>query len=49
MNDWIPKIDTDWEGGIPATLIYYKNKRQFYPHGFTYDELNLELQKFINN
>lgn len=49
MNDWIPKIDPDWEGGIPATLIYNKNKRQFYPHGFTYDELNSELQKFINN
>ena len=49
MNDWIPKIDADWEGGIPATLIYNKNKREFYPHGFTYDELNAELQKFINN
>lgn len=49
MNDWIPKIDPDWEGGIPATLIYNKNRRKFYPHGFTYDELNSELQKFINN
>lgn len=48
MNDWIPKIDTNWEGGIPATLIYNKNKRIFYPHGFTYEELNTELDKFLN-
>ena len=48
MNDWIPKIDADWDGGIPATLIYNQNKRQFYPHGLTYGELNKELQKFLN-
>jgi len=48
MNEWIPKIDKDWEGGIPATLIYNKSKRAFYPHGFTYEELNKELLKFTN-
>ncbi len=48
MNEWIPKIDVDWEGGIPATLIYNKEKRIFYPHGFTYEELNTELDKFLN-
>ena len=47
MNDWIPKIDEDWQGGIPATLIYNKDNRIFYPHGFTYEELNTELNKFI--
>lgn len=48
MNDWIPKIDKNWEGGIPATLIYNKEKRTFYPHGFTYKELNTALDKFLN-
>ncbi|WP_420601242.1 TlpA disulfide reductase family protein [Flagellimonas sp.] len=48
QNEWIPKIDKDWEGGIPATLIYNKNKRSFYGKGFTYEELNEELNKFIN-
>lgn len=48
MNEWIPKIDADWEGGIPATLIYNKEKRTFYPHGFTYEELNTELDKFLS-
>ena len=48
MNDWIPKLDKDWEGGIPATLIYNKEKRAFYAKGFTYEELNTELNKFLN-
>ncbi|GMN11947.1 hypothetical protein MTsPCn9_32490 [Croceitalea sp. MTPC9] len=48
MNEWIPKIDANWEGGIPATLIYNRDKRTFYPHGFTYEELNTELDKFLN-
>ena len=48
MKEWIPKIDADWQGGIPATLIYNKDKRTFYPHGFTYEELNTELKSFID-
>ncbi|WP_350291164.1 TlpA disulfide reductase family protein [uncultured Croceitalea sp.] len=48
MNEWIPKIAANWEGGIPATLIYNKDKRIFYPHGFTYEELNTELDKFLS-
>ncbi len=48
QNDWIPKIDETWGGGIPATLIYNKDKRNFYAQEFTYEELNEELNKFIN-
>lgn len=48
MNDWIPKINAEWEGGIPASLIFNGAKRQFYPHGFTYEELEKELLKFID-
>ncbi|NNC33256.1 MAG: TlpA family protein disulfide reductase [Croceitalea sp.] len=48
MNEWIPKIDEDWGGGIPATLIYNSNKRTFFERGFTYNELNEELNKFLN-
>lgn len=48
QNDWIPKVAEDWGGGIPATLIYNKDKRAFYEQGFTYEELNEELNKFIN-
>ncbi|RDY58157.1 TlpA disulfide reductase family protein [Flagellimonas nanhaiensis] len=48
QSEWISKIDENWGGGIPATLIYNKEKRMFYPHGFTYEELNKELGKFVN-
>ena len=48
MNTWIPKVDKDWSGSIPATLIYNKNKRQFYNKPFTYDELENEIKKFLN-
>ena len=48
QNDWIPKVSEEWGGGIPATLIYNKDKRTFYERGFTYEELNNELNKFIN-
>jgi thiol-disulfide isomerase/thioredoxin len=48
MNSWIPKIDLNWGGAIPVTLIYNSNKRQFYPQPFTYDELAIEVEKFLN-
>ena len=48
QNTWIPKIDKDWSGAIPATLIYSRNKRKFYEQTFTYDMLNKELQEFQN-
>jgi thiol-disulfide isomerase/thioredoxin len=47
QNEWIPKVAEDWGGGIPATLIYNKDKRTFYERGFTYEELNQELGKFM--
>ena len=47
MNEWIPKVAENWGGGIPATLIYNQSNRTFYAKGFTYEELNTELKKFI--
>lgn len=48
QNEWIPKVSEDWGGGIPATLIYNKDKRTFYEKGFTYEELNEALATFLN-
>lgn len=48
MNSWIPKIDSNWDGAIPVTLIYNSKNRQFYPQSFTYDELAIEVEKFLN-
>nr|WP_294935540.1 TlpA disulfide reductase family protein [uncultured Flavobacterium sp.] len=47
-NAWIDKIDKNWSGAIPATLIYNTNNRAFYERSFTYTELENELLKIIN-
>ena len=48
MNAWIPKIDSDWDGAIPVTLIYNASKRVFYNRTFTYKELESELKTFLS-
>ncbi|MFK7799090.1 MAG: TlpA disulfide reductase family protein [Aureispira sp.] len=48
MNDWIGEINKDWEGSLPATLIYKGVKQQFYAHSFEYDELEIKLRRFMN-
>ncbi len=40
QNTWIPLVDEEWGGGIPATLIYKGDERQFYEQGFTKEELH---------
>ncbi len=48
-NSWISKVDAKWSGAIPATLIYNRNKRQFYERSFTAAELEKELAKIRKN
>lgn len=33
-NSWIGKVEEDWQGGIPATVIYKKGKRSFHERAF---------------
>ena len=47
MNSWIPKVDLNWGGAIPVTLIYNSLKRTFYNRTFTYNELDSELKNFL--
>ena len=46
-NTWIPKVNKDWSGAIPATMIYNNNKSAFYERSFNYQELETELKQFI--
>ena len=46
-NSWIKKVSEEWTGAIPATLIFNKDKRQFYEKTFTYDELENEVKLFL--
>jgi hypothetical protein len=48
MNTWIPKVNENWDGAIPITIIYNKNDRKFYDQTFTYKELETELKQFLN-
>ncbi|GGH40068.1 thioredoxin [Mangrovimonas yunxiaonensis] len=48
MNAWIPKVSEDWSGAIPATLIFNKDRRQFFEKTFTYQALETEVKSFLN-
>ncbi len=48
MNTWMPKVNEEWTGAIPITIIYNKDKRQFYERSFTYNQLEEELKQFLN-
>ena len=48
QNRWIPAINEKWTGALPATIIYNKEKRQFYERSFTQEELETELKQFLN-
>jgi thiol-disulfide isomerase/thioredoxin len=45
---WIADIDEGWSGALPATLIYKKGQRKFFEQSFTQEELENEIQSFIN-
>ncbi|WP_370214458.1 TlpA disulfide reductase family protein [Mesoflavibacter profundi] len=47
-NTWIPKVDKDWSGAIPATLIFNSKKRAFYEQPFEYNQLQDTLNQFLN-
>lgn len=48
MNSWMSKVNEEWTGAIPITIIYNKEKRQFYERTFTYKELEEEVKQFLN-
>jgi len=48
-NTWINKVDVNWSGSIPATVIYNKDKRKFYEQSFSYEALQKEIVLFNNH
>lgn len=47
-NTWIPKVEEEWEGAIPVTVIYNKEKREFIGRQFdSHDELESILKTFL--
>ncbi len=47
-NSWIDKVDTNWDGAIPITIVYNKNKRKYIGEQFAnHDELESILKTFL--
>ncbi|RQV99244.1 TlpA family protein disulfide reductase, partial [bacterium] len=38
-NEWINRVDADWSGAIPATLIYKNDNRSFHESSLSKKEL----------
>ncbi|WP_321317066.1 TlpA disulfide reductase family protein [Labilibaculum sp.] len=47
-NSWIGKVDKDWDGALPATLIYKKGIRKVFTRQISYDELAGSIDKLNN-
>ena len=47
-NDWINKVNPNWSGALPATIIYNKTKRLFFEKNFNFEELEQEYLKLKN-
>ncbi|WP_372753035.1 TlpA disulfide reductase family protein [Mariniflexile sp.] len=48
MNSWIPEVDKTWSGSLPATIIYKNKERKFFEQSFTFEELETEINQFLN-
>jgi len=47
-NTWLPKVDKNWSGSIPATLIIKDGKMTFIEQDFSnYEELNTYVNQII--
>jgi thiol-disulfide isomerase/thioredoxin len=48
-NTWINRVDPEWSGSIPATLIYNHSGRTFREGVFTYEELREIVERKLNS
>lgn len=47
-NNWLPKVDKNWSGSIPATLIINQDKKVFVEQDFSdYEELNAFVNQIV--
>lgn len=44
QNEWIDKVDPDWSGSLPFTIIYSAESRQTFDQPFTYEKLDSIIQ-----
>jgi thiol-disulfide isomerase/thioredoxin len=46
-NKWIDRVNPEWTGSIPATLIYTREDRIFHEGVYSYEELKEIVEKKI--
>ncbi|MFA8433502.1 MAG: TlpA family protein disulfide reductase [Marinifilaceae bacterium] len=46
-NKWIGKVDPNWDGALPATLIYTKQQRQFFKGQLSYQEIKRAIENLL--
>lgn len=47
-NSWVGKVDKEWDGALPATVVYKKDKKKFFIGKITYSQLAKTIDQ-INN
>ena len=48
FNDWIPLVEKNWTGAIPATLVYKGDSRVFHAGELIYPELEEMVGPFLS-
>ncbi|MGB5943018.1 MAG: TlpA disulfide reductase family protein [Leeuwenhoekiella sp.] len=46
-NDWIPKVNNEWSGAIPATYIYKGENTWFHEGSLTKEQLKTAVESFF--
>ena len=49
QNIWINKVDPDWSGEIPFTLMYKNNARESFSRSLRYNELDSIINLKMNH
>jgi thiol-disulfide isomerase/thioredoxin len=44
-DTWIGKVSEKWDGALPATVVYNKNKREVFTRQVSYEELAESIDK----
>ena len=44
-DSWINKVDKNWDGALPATVIYKKNQKEVFTRQVSYKELAESIDK----
>ncbi|WP_344788255.1 TlpA disulfide reductase family protein [Postechiella marina] len=47
-STWMSKVNKNWSGSIPATIIYKNENSKFYEKSFNFMELEKEVKAFLN-